>query len=216
MVASPYTNNTNLFPVAAVLDTTTMTTIPEFSWQREVNGEDYAVSTQQARLDRAFVNDAFASQDMHWARRLPEDQVDVLLKHSLTLGLYKILPAVPPPASASEPSSPRTPSPTLENSSTCLQIGMARFNTDYVTFLYLTDVYIAPEHRSAGHGAWLIKCCKEIVNSMPHLRRVALMSSSDVGMSYYAKALGVWNVLEEADHMACMTKTGPGFGKGGE
>lgn len=196
-----------------------MASISQFTWRRLVNAENYVISTQQDRLDRIFVNDAFASPDMHWARRLPEDQVETLLKHSLTLGLYKVSAAMPPPSSASEPSSPRTPSPTLEDtqrSEAGQQIGMARFNTDYVTFLYLTDVYIAPDHRSAGHGAWLIRCCKEVVESMPYLRRLSLMSSSESGMSYYAKALDVWNVLEEADHMACMTKTGPGFGKGDE
>lgn len=195
------------------------TTPPEFSWRREINGEEYSISTRQAKLDRTFVNNAFASPDMHWARRLPEDQVDLLLRHSLTLGLYKVSPGMPPPTSVSEPSSPRTPSPTLEGSpleEQWQQIGMARFNTDYVTFLYLTDVYISPEHRGAGHGAWLINCCKEVVNSMPHLRRLALMASSESGMSYYTKAFGVWNVLQEADHMACLTRTGPGFGEGSE
>lgn len=34
-------------------------------------------------------------------------------------------------------------------------IGFARLVTDYVTLAYLTDVYIAEEHRGLGLGQWV-------------------------------------------------------------
>jgi GNAT superfamily N-acetyltransferase len=181
--------------------------VPVREWHREAR-TTYRISTDSELLDHDFINASFAGPDMYWAKELPRDELAIMLQHSITLGLYKYSP---------EPSSPRTPSPTLADSeSGCYeeedwqQIGLARFATDHVTFAYLTDVYINPDHRASGLGSWLIECCREWMDGMPFLRRSMLMASEDFGKSYYAKALGMEDVAGMGHGLVCMSKTGPG------
>ena len=155
-----------------------------------------------------FINASFASPDMYWAKEMPLDQVALMLEHSVTLGLYKYSP---------DPSSPRTPSPTLEDLEPEIykqedwqQIGLARFATDHVTFAYLTDVYISRDHRASGLGSWLMKCCNEWMDGLPFLRRAMLMASESVGKDYYAKVFGMEDVAGMGHDLVCMSKTGPG------
>ncbi|KAJ9620136.1 hypothetical protein H2203_007901 [Taxawa tesnikishii (nom. ined.)] len=114
---------------------------------------------------------------------------------------------MPPPSTTSSPSSPRTPSPSVESDETLEQIGFARFITDYVSLLYLTDVYIVPEHRGGGIGKWLIACCREVIDSMPNVRRVMLMASPDHGKKFYEKELGLYDMEKERDVVVAMTRS---------
>lgn len=156
---------------------------------------------------------------MYWAKPLPADQLDLMLQHSLTLGMYVIKPSVPPAKSVDEPESPRTPSPTLGDPAeheALEQIGMARMCTDYVTFAYLTDVYLLPEWRRDGLGKWLVACVKEVVDGIPELRRALLLTSTGVGQEFYKRELGWWDVVEEREKgLGCMTLKGWGFGDSG-
>jgi GNAT superfamily N-acetyltransferase len=38
------------------------------------------------------------------------------------------------------------------------QIGFSRIVSDFSTFAYLADVFVAPEHRQQGLGKWLVEC----------------------------------------------------------
>jgi GNAT superfamily N-acetyltransferase len=183
---------------------------PSREWRRNL-GTAYLISTSPQLLDHTFINTSFASPDMYWAKPLPKDKLTLMLSHSLTLGLYKYTP---------EPSSPRTPSPTLTDSDSeddWQQIGLARFATDHVTFAYLTDVYINPEHRAAGLGAWLMECCGEWMDGLPFLRRAMLMASEGPGKTFYAKVFEMEDVVGMGHGLVCMSKTGPGstLGNGG-
>lgn len=131
-----------------------------------------------------------------------------MLANSLTLGLYKVLPAVPAAKSAESPSSPRTPSPTTEAqpAEQLQQVGLARYVTDYITWAYLTDVYVHHEHRGTGLGKWMIACCNEILGEIPSLRRALLLTTVDVGRRFYSREMGFHDVLEEREHLACMTR----------
>lgn len=176
-------------------------------WHKDIDSA-YLISTNPKLLDHNFINASFASSDMYWAKEMPLDQLALMLGHSVTLGLYKYSP---------EPSSPRTPSPTLEESEPEIhkeedwqQIGLARFATDHVTFAYLTDVYISRDHRASGLGSWLMKCCGEWMDGLPFLRRAMLMASESVGKDYYAKAFGMEDVAGMGHDLVCMSKTGPG------
>jgi hypothetical protein len=176
-------------------------------WHKD-NDSAYLISTNPKLLDHDFVNASFASPDMYWAKEMPLDQVALMLEHSVTLGLYKYSPG---------PSSPRTPSPTLEDpepeiykEEDCQQIGLARFATDHVTFAYLTDVYISRDHRANGLGSWLMKCCNEWMDGLPFLRRAMLMASESVGKDYYGKVFGMEDVAGMGHDLVCMSKTGPG------
>lgn len=187
-------------------------------WHKTIDDTSYLISTDPKMIDHDFVNTSFASPDMYWAKELPGKDLALMLEHSLTLGLYK---------HAGEPSSPRTPSPTLKDpddegmiTEEWDQIGLGRFATDHVSFAFLTDVFINQDHRASGLGSWLIECCREWMDGLPHLRRAMLMASDDVGKAYYAKAFGMADVAGEGSHhgLVCMTKTGPGsaLGSGGK
>lgn len=176
-------------------------------WRKETDSS-YLISTDRKLLDHDFINASFASPHMYWAKQLPREQLALMLEHSITLGLYKYSPG---------PSSPRTPSPTLadtesedHNAEDWEQIGLARFASDHVSYAYLTDVYVNPDHRASGLGSWLIECCGKWMDDMPFLRRAMLMASEGAGKAYYAKAFGMEDVAGMGHGLVCMSKVGPG------
>ncbi|KAK7185831.1 uncharacterized protein CC84DRAFT_359872 [Paraphaeosphaeria sporulosa] len=137
-------------------------------WRRSTStaGQTYVVSTSR-NLPHDFVQKAFDNPAMYWARPIAPDQMKTMLDHSCTLGMYE--------ASGSE----RRP------------IGMARMITDYVTFAYLTDVYLLEEFRGHGLGQWLVECCREVVLAIPALRRVVLLTDSEQAKQLYRRELGM-------------------------
>lgn len=147
---------------------------------------------------------------MYWGKALPPDQLQQALTNSLPLGLYKATPPSKPPKSEGSPESPRTPSPTLEaeQDEDLEQIGLARLITDRVTFAYLTDVYIRPEYRGTGLGKWLVKCCKEVVDDMPAIRRWVLVTSLAKSKAFYERELGMWDSREEEGFIVMTKKAG--------
>lgn len=181
-------------------------------WRKEIGGVAFLISTSLPLMDVDYINAAFGSEDMYWAKPLPRDELQLMLGNSITLGLFQILPSAPPSTTVSEPSSPRTPSPSLEDAQgepeqeRRQQIGLARLVTDLVTFIYLTDVYMSPEQRKHGLGSWLVACCGEIIDGIPALRRAFLVTGPSTGKAFYEKALGFWDVREEGDSLVAMTK----------
>lgn len=124
------------------------------TWRREDSTGHYVISTSALLLDREFITASFATEDMYWAKPLKPEQLELTLSQSLTFGLYISTPPSSKKRQGS-PSSPRTPSPTLEpeQDEDLEQIGLARFVTDHVTFVYISDVYIARDHRGKRLGA---------------------------------------------------------------
>lgn len=176
---------------------------PTQEWRSEKDGVKYLVSTSRDHISLSFVNDALSTDEMPWAKTLPLEDLEMLLANSLTLGVYIVSPKIAPPSTVSSPSSPRTPSPTLDMAEDLEQIGMARFITDFVTLAYLTDVYILPEYRHRGLSTWLIECSDEVIKTMPHLRRAMLMSSL-TKEKFYNNKLGMHRMQDEED-MLCMS-----------
>lgn len=178
------------------------------SWRKTVAEEDFLVSTTLELVDRPFVHSAFGTEDMYWAKPLDRSVLESLLENSVTFGLYKVLPAVPPARSAENPDSPRTPSPTIEaeTSERLEQVGMARLVTDKITTAYLTDVYLVPGYRGRALGKWVVQCVDEVFKMFPAMRRTFLVTSPDVGARFYKQALGFWDVAEEKHQLACLTK----------
>ena len=81
------------------------TALPETrEWRKQMSDADFVISSSIRLLDRQFINKAFATDDMHWAKPIPTDQLELLLSRSLTLGLYKVLPAGSGSKSADSPS----------------------------------------------------------------------------------------------------------------
>lgn len=180
----------------------------DLQWQRDIGGNSFVICTKPLMLDYDFINTAFASDEMDWARPLPKDQLTTLLSQSITLGLYQVDLSIPPAATPDEPSSPRTPSPTLEPPlwEDAKQIGLARLITDHITTAFLTDVYVLPEYRQHGLGKWLIACCNKVLQTLPALRRVLLVATPVVGKAFYSRELGMWDFGEERETKIVMTR----------
>jgi GNAT superfamily N-acetyltransferase len=88
----------------------------------------YQVSTDPSLLDIDVIHGFL--KDAYWSPGIPRETVVRAIEGSLTFGLYK----------------------------DSTQIGGARLCTDRVTFAYLMDVFVLPEHRGEGLGVWLMEC----------------------------------------------------------
>lgn len=182
--------------------------LPIRTWHRTDRETTYRISTDPKLLEHEFINKAFASDHMPWAKPMSADVLQSLLANSLTLGLYISIPKIKPPKSAAEPDSPRTPSPTLESDeSVWEQIGMARLVTDHVTVLYFTDMFIDPAYQRRGLGRWMVKCIREQIQDLPVFRTLLLLTSNPKAREMYEKELSVKNVVERKDGIICMTRS---------
>jgi GNAT superfamily N-acetyltransferase len=138
--------------------TTTTSKPPSQVWTKG----HYLISTDSSLIPVADVNAAFASPEVYWALSLPDDALRDMLDNSLCFGLFV-------DESVEEL--------TTETSKKWKLIGLARCITDYVTFLYLTDVHIWPSYQGKGLGGWMVQCVQEVIEAMPHLRRSMLLTA---------------------------------------
>lgn len=92
---------------------------------------EFTLSTDPARLDFAAAHRFMA--ETYWAKDRPREVMECAMRESLCFGVYR----------GKE------------------QVGMARVITDYATFAYLADVFIARELRRKGLGKWLVKSILE-------------------------------------------------------
>lgn len=110
----------------------------------EFHRDDYTVSTDLARVDVRFVH-TFLTTHTDWAKNRPYEVMEKAVQNSLNFGLYY-----------------------GEQ-----QVGYARVVTDYATFAWLCDVFVAHEHRNKALGKWLVDC---VVNhpDLKTIRRILL------------------------------------------
>ena len=134
----------------------------------------YLVSSDKTLLSPTAINDALKSDLCYWAAGLPEDALEAMISSSYCLGLYVQAAANP---GLGTPAKPK-------------QIGFARMITDFVTFAYLTDVYVLPEEQGKGLGKWLINCVGEVLKTMPELRRALLITGQGRSEKLYGELLG--------------------------
>lgn len=92
--------------------------------------DGYEISTDPARLDADLVH-RWLSTDAYWALDRPRALHDRAVAGSLNFGLYE--------------------------SGSGRQAAYARVVTDYATFAWLCDVYVAREHRGKGLGTGLVE-----------------------------------------------------------
>ena len=98
--------------------------------------DGYEISTDLARLDVEAIH-AFLSRS-YWAEAIPKETVRASMAGSLCFGVYRGQQ----------------------------QVGFARIISDFVTFAYLCDVYILPEHRGRGLSKRLV----ETIQKHPRLQ----------------------------------------------
>lgn len=92
-----------------------------------VEKDDYTISTNQLRLDIAFIHGFLKTA--YWSKNIPEAVVRKSLKNSLCFGLYH----------------------------KDKQVGFAKVITDYATVAYLADVFIIDTYRGRGLSKWLLE-----------------------------------------------------------
>lgn len=122
-----------------------------FDEVREWRQGEYVISTDRDRVDIDVVH-TFLANDSYWAKGVVRDIVEQCVAGgSLVFGIYH------------EP--------------TGQQVGFARVLTDFVSFSYLSDVFILQEHRGNGLSKWLMSA----IWSMPELQdqRRWLLATAD-------------------------------------
>lgn len=179
------------------------------NWRRETSDDTFLISTRYSMLHLDFINTIYATPDMSWTKPMPIPILQTMLQHSIVLGLYKVHPAIPPASTSSSPSSPTTPSPTLEAppEENYSQIGMTRFVTDHVSIAYLSDVYIIPSYRGKGLAKWLMACCREVLRGHPMMRRLVVTTiTGSPGLEFYSREFSMQDSRERAAEMRILLK----------
>jgi GNAT superfamily N-acetyltransferase len=95
----------------------------------EIKRDDYTITTDPSRLNLPWIHN-FLANDAYWSQGIPLDVFEKSVANSLCFGLYAME----------------------------LQIGFSRVISDFSTFAYLADVFVAPEYRGQGLGKWLVDC----------------------------------------------------------
>ncbi|KAK3060206.1 hypothetical protein LTS18_009076 [Coniosporium uncinatum] len=150
-------------------------------WHDTFDNTPFLISTRRDYLSLPFIHKAFESPDLYWANDISDDHLKTMLNNSLTLGLYSL-----------DSHRDMTGDNISLDPKSLEQIGMARFITDYISFAWLTDVYVSPAGQGKGLGRWLVKCCKEFIDEIPELRRAMLITGTPgKGLDFYTKELGM-------------------------
>ena len=112
---------------------------------------DFTISTERRYLDLGAI-ERFLSNDAYWSLGRTGEQVRRSIDNSaVCFGMY---------AGALTDDSPH-------------QVGFARLVSDMTTFAWLCDVFVLPEARGQGLGAWLVSLVVETVRAAG-IRRVLL------------------------------------------
>lgn len=67
--------------------------------------------------------------------------------------------------------------------------GFCRVCTDYVTFAYLTDVFILDDFQRRGLASWMMRALKELTSGWPNLRGLLLMTDNSATARMYQREL---------------------------
>jgi GNAT superfamily N-acetyltransferase len=159
------------------------------SWRRGT----YLVSTDTSLISIPHLISIFDSDDFYWANAPPADAMQAMLQNSLCFGLYDESDGV-------APGSPGQ------------LVGFARLVTDFVSFTYLTDVWVSQSRRGEGLGKWLANCVQEAIEMMPYLRRSTLFTGDWTrSVPFYEATMGMELVrFKEGQGLALMQREGPG------
>ncbi|OAA64889.1 Acyl-CoA N-acyltransferase [Cordyceps fumosorosea ARSEF 2679] len=151
-------------------------------WQRD----EYLITTDSSVIPLDRLIDVFDSPEFYWASAMPREHMQAALDNSLCFSLFR------------------------DGDDEFL--GFARCVTDYTTFVYLTDVWVDPAAQGRGLGSWLVRCVREVVEEMPHLRRSMLFTSSwERSVPFYRRLMGM-EVVESTPGQGLITMECKGRG----
>jgi GNAT superfamily N-acetyltransferase len=117
----------------------------------EVEQNGYTISTDPARLDFGMIHSFL--RESYWSPGIPRSVVERAAQNSLCFGVYH----------------------------DSKQVGYSRIISDYVTFAYLADVFILPEHRGRGLSKWMVATVKSHP-SLQGIRRWLLFTADAHGL----------------------------------
>lgn len=163
---------------------------------REWRKDHYLISTDSSLVPVAKLIDIFNSEGFYWSKALPAPAMQEMLDNSLCFGLYE----------QAEPIGPSNATPELKF------LGIARLVTDYITFAYLTDVWVEPSCQGNGLGSWMVRCIDEVLETMPHLRRCLLFTGDwQRSVPFYDKLLRARLIeTRKGEGLAIMERKGRG------
>jgi len=115
----------------------------------------YWVSDDPELLDLDVVH-RWLSLESYWAAGRPADVMELAVRNSLVFGLY---------------------------AADGRQAGFARMVTDYATFAWLCDVFVAAEHRGQGCGSFLV----ETAVNHPGVKPVRQILAARPGRTLYRR-----------------------------
>ncbi|KAG5988139.1 hypothetical protein E4U43_004829 [Claviceps pusilla] len=149
------------------------------SWCRD----NFFLTTDKTFLDPRAVNDVFRSDLMWWNDPLELKQMRKMLDNCLTMALFYV-------PDTEEEMKKNNGMPRHVSGPSIQMIGLARIVTDYVTFAYLTDVFIAQDFQRRGLASWMMCAIKELVDEWPNLRGLMLMTHDQAAARMYQRTLG--------------------------
>jgi GNAT superfamily N-acetyltransferase len=122
-------------------------------------GDGYELDDDPGRIDVDAVH-GFLSRDAYWAKGRPRETVERLVREAhRVVGLY----------------------------TNDAQVGFCRAVTDGVSFVYLADVYVLPEHRGRSLGVELVR---EMVERAPFPKLKWLLHTRDAHALYEKVGFG--------------------------
>ncbi|KAH0524809.1 hypothetical protein TsFJ059_007264 [Trichoderma semiorbis] len=143
--------------------------------------DNFFLTNDKKYLEPQAVNAVFESDLMWWNDPLPEDQMRKMLSNCMTMSIYHV--------PESEKQMQNNGAPRRPYGSNVKLVGLARVVTDYVTFAYLTDVFIIEEFQRRGLASWMMQGLKEIVDEWPNLRGLVLMTHDQSAAKMYQREL---------------------------
>ncbi|OAA51662.1 Acyl-CoA N-acyltransferase [Metarhizium rileyi] len=150
------------------------------SWCRD----NFFLTTDKTFLDPKAVNEVFESDLMWWNDPLELSQMRKMLDNCLTLAVFHV------PDTEEDMKNNGGRPRSMSNGPDFRLIGLARIVTDYVTFAYLTDVFIIESFQRRGLASWMMRALKELVDEWPNLRGLMLMTHDKAAARMYQRTLG--------------------------
>jgi len=133
----------------------------------------YTISTDKSMLDIDLIH-RFLSSESYWAKNIPRQVVERSIDNSLCFGVFD----------------------------DGEQVGFARVITDYATFAYVGDVFVAAGHRGQGVSKQLMRAIREHP-ALAGLRRWHLVTSDAHGLY---RQFGFREVEKPERHMELVVK----------